>query len=300
MTPSVTCRACGKEASGNFCQHCGAPLGGRFCNRCGHELAPEARFCSECGAPAPGREPGAGAPAPAARPTMREAGATRSPRRSTPGPAPVTPDFPPEAGGLFSPQTLPWWIAGGAMFVLIAVLGVQMLQNEGPSIPPGQAGAPPAGAAAGAAGGVAPDISNMTPIQAADRLFDRVMRSVEAGDSTQAQAFLPMAIAAYERARPLTHDGLFHLSMLQRTAGQYAEALRTAQEILADDPDHLLGLLAAAEAADALGDTRAEEYYRRILEVYDAEMAAPKQEYVDHRMVTAKLKTDVETILSAR
>jgi TPR repeat protein len=51
---------------------------------------------------------------------------------------------------------------------------------------------------------------------AADRLFDRVMRAVAVGDSAQAGALLPMAIAAYQRARPLDHDALYHLSVLQR------------------------------------------------------------------------------------
>jgi tetratricopeptide (TPR) repeat protein len=181
------------------------------------------------------------------------------------------------------------------MFVLIMVLGVRMVRPAGPAAPSGAVTAP------AAAAGTPPDISQLTPIEAADRLFDRVMTAISAGDSAQAQAFMPMALAAYDRARPLNHDGLFHLSMLNRTANNLDAALDDALQVLDEDPNHLLALAAAAEAAIELGyDDEAEEHYRRILEIHDEESTRPLPEYDAHRRIVDALKQDAERYLAGR
>jgi len=260
------CPECSKPATGNFCQNCGAKLGGRFCNQCGAKLSGGAKFCNQCGAKASG-------------------GGGGGQRRDA-------------ARDLVSGQNLAWWIAGAAMFVLIMVLGVQMVRPAGPGAPAQAVDAPFAG---GAAPGTPPDITQMTPLEAATRLFNRVMTAISQGDSAQAQAFVPMAIAAYDRARPLDHDGLFHLSMLNRTAMNLDAALDNAEEILAEDPNHLLALAAAAEAAIELGyEDEAEGYYRKILEVYDQELARGLEEYAIHSAIVGVLKDDAERYLAGR
>lgn len=273
----VTCPECGRSASGNFCSHCGARLGGRFCDQCGAPMSPEARFCNQCGAA--GGPRGAGEPA-----SVRGAG---RPGREADGPAPRA---------LVSDRNLAWWLLGVAMFVLIVVLGVSMVDPAGPGAP---TVAQPAGGAPGT--GTPPDISSMTPIEAATRLFNRVMAAAEAGDSTEARAFLPMAIAAYDRARPLDHDGLYHLSVLQNAAGQLDAALDNATRILDEDPDHVLGLLAAAHAADELGlDEEAHSHYEHLLEVYDDEMARGLQEYRDHARTVSSARAEAQAYLAGR
>ncbi|HSH76279.1 MAG TPA: zinc ribbon domain-containing protein, partial [Longimicrobiales bacterium] len=251
---------CGKAATGNFCQHCGSKLGGRYCDECGAKAAPAAAFCNQCGS------------------KIGSAG-----RRAA-------------AASVVGGQNLPWWIAGAAMFVVILVVGVNMVQPAGPAAPgPVTAPSAPTGT------GTPPDLSSMTPREAADRLYDRVMRAVSAGDSAGAQAFLPMALGAYERARPLDHDGLFHLSLLNRTAMNVEEALANALEVLNEDPNHLLALTAAAEAAADLGRREdAEAYYRRVLEVFDAEMARGLQEYADHSVFVESVRGDAEAFLAGR
>ena len=273
------CPECDRPATGNFCQHCGASLGGRFCNQCGEKVSAGAKFCNHCGA-----KVGAGAAA-AASGAGSGAAVHRGARREA-------------AASVFGGQNLAWWVAGAAMFALIVFVGVSMVR-PGPGPLPGSTPTGAATPAGAAAGGVAPDISSMTPIEAADRLFDRVMRSVSAGDSAQAQAFLPMAISAYQRARPLSLDGLFHLSMLNRVAGNLEAALAQALEILEQDPNHLLGLSAAAEAAAELGETEeAERHYRRILEVYDEESQRALEEYQLHATVIEGLPQDAERFLA--
>jgi len=202
------------------------------------------------------------------------------------------------AAAVVGGNNLPWWIAGLSMFVLILVVGLSMVRPGAPAAPTSTA-APAAGGAAGS--GVPPDISNMSPIDAATRLFNRVMTAVTAGDSAEAQAFVPMAIAAYQRARPLDHDGLFHLSMLNRTAMNLEAALDNALEILEEDPNHLLGLAAAAEAAIELGEMdEAERHYRRIAEVYDQEVQRNLAEYGDHQQIVNVLAADAERFLDGR
>jgi tetratricopeptide (TPR) repeat protein len=117
----------------------------------------------------------------------------------------------------------------------------------------------------------------------------------------QAQQFMPMALAAYERARPLDHDGLYHLSVLNRVAMNLEESIANAAEVLAQNPDHLLALAAAAQAAIELGrPDEAEAYYRHLVEVYGVEMASQKPEYLDHSGITNDLRNVAEGFLVGR
>ncbi len=271
------CPECDRPATGNFCQHCGASLGGRFCNQCGSKVSPGAKFCNQCGAGV-----AAGAGRGGGRGVVRSAAHRDA------------------AASVFGGQNVAWWVAGAAMFALIVFVGVSMVR-PGPGPAPGTTTTTGGAPAPTAGGGVAPDISDMTPIEAADRLFNRVMQAVSAGDSAQAQAFLPMAIAAYQRARPLSLDGLFHLSMLNRTAGNLEAALSQALEIVEQDPDHLLGRAAAAEAAIELGELdEAEEHYRRIVEVYDAQAQRNLEEYQMHSTIVEGLRDQAQNFLDGR
>ena len=128
------------------------------------------------------------------------------------------------------------------------------------------------------------DLRALTPRQAADRLFDRVARAAEAGDTAQLRFFLPMARAAYARLPVLDADARYHVAVLALLAGEPAVAAAQADTILAADPNHLLGLLAAADAARARGDTVAFARYRdRFARAYPSEIRGDRPEYRDHR-----------------
>jgi len=260
------CPSCKKPATGNFCQHCGGALGGRFCNQCGGKVAANATFCNQCGS------------------NVGEGGGGSGTRRDA-------------ATAALGGSNLPWWIAGGAMFVVIFFTAMSMVRPAGPAVPAG--GAPTTVNPATQMGTT--DISQMTPLEAADRLFDRIMRSLSAGDTASAVQFAPMAISSYERARPLSLDATFHLSMVNRAAGDLEAALAAALEILEQHPTHLLGLAAAGEAAHELGrGDEAVGYYQSLVDVYDDEMAAPLQEYMDHSGIVGTLKQDAEAFLAGR
>lgn len=127
------------------------------------------------------------------------------------------------------------------------------------------------------------DLSSMTPREAADRLFNRVMDAAARGDTGQARQFLPMAIGAYQRAAPLDADGHYHMALLQLLAGNYPAVRQEASILLTSNPSHLFGLYTAAQAAESEGKRdEALTLYRRFLAAYDAERAKELPEYEEH------------------
>ena len=170
---------------------------------------------------------------------------------------------------------LPWLIAGGAILVAALALVLPALRGDG-----GPAtNAPFDGTAAT---GALPPLTGTTREQA-DRLFNRIMQERETGNIDQARFFAPMAIQAYQAAEPLDADGYYHLSLIHIVAGDFDAARRAAQQILSLEPQHLLGLAAAAEAALAAGDTAgADQAWGRYLDALQTERAKQKPEYLDH------------------
>jgi hypothetical protein len=137
----------------------------------------------------------------------------------------------------------------------------------------------------------------MTPREAADRLFNRVMTAVAADDSTEVVSFLPMAIRALELAEPLDTDGKFHLVLLRLTGRFNAEALDGAEEILSEQPNHLLGLAMAGDASLALGDSSAARmYYGRWLDAYETETGKDLLEYRDHSPMFPEMQVTAEAL----
>jgi hypothetical protein len=245
------------------CPACGKAARGKFCSNCGTALADQAsRRCAACSneIPAGGRFCNmCGTPVDAAPPPA----VAKSSRR-----------------GLL--------IGGGA--VLAAALTFVLLQvgrDPEPAVPP------LAPAAAPAAGPGAIDLSQMSPREAADRLFDRVMRSVSAGDSVSARQFAPMALAAYEMVPDLDLDGRYHVAVLHLVNGDAQGARAAADVILAQVPTHLFGLYTKAQAEALLGNTaRASELYRQFLEHYDAEVATGRPEYREHQPVLPAMREE--------
>jgi len=240
------------------------------CVGCKAKVPAGTRFCTQCGTPVRGLAGGDGV---AARPATAPS-ATHGMGR---------------AG---------WWVSGGLVLALVAVLAYAARTD------PATGGAGGAGTGAVPPGmlGVAPniDLNSMTAREAADALFNRVMRAVAQDNLQEANNFLPMALDAYELARPLDADGLFHLSLLQRASQRFEASLATALEGLEGNPEHLLNLSAAAEASLALGDSAAAvDYYRRMLTAWDRERAELRVEYEEHGPLLPLLREDAELLLGA-
>ncbi len=215
----------------------------KYCTTCGAEIRATSKFCQRCGTPTDGR--------------------ARTP-----------------AGGplLTKPQTvLPWIVAGIALLSLLAFIGGQNFRRS-PSA------APSAIATTGApTQGRAPDISQMSPEERADRLFQRVMEYVTAGKSDSVQFFAPMAIQSQLALAPLDAHRRYDVGLLGLISGDPAMGRAQADTILAANSDHLLGLILAMRTAAMQRDTVARDRFAGQLQrVIDRERAKQRPEYVDH------------------
>ncbi len=249
------CPSCSASAAGRFCSSCGTALAGATCAACAAPLTPGARFCHRCGTPA---------------------GSTSAPTRGFAG-------------------ALPWALALIALLALMALVVGQRFGARPTAVSQTDADGTPPTNAPSAGGGMprAPDISQMTPEQQAERLHDRIMREFEAGQIENARTFMPMAIAAYERLAPLTLDQRYDLGRIGEVGGDLSLARAQADTILRTRPTHLLGLLLAAKAARAeKNEARARGFDARLLAAEATERAAALPEYLLHTL-------DIDAAVSA-
>ncbi len=191
---------------------------------------------------------------------------------------PLTADAAPS---LMSPQVVAPWVA---LFVAILALIVALMAfwDRGTAVPVVAPSSPPR-AAAQPATNQPPDIASMSPRDAADRLFNRVMTAAERNDAEEAARFFPMAIQAYEALGPLDNDARFHVALLQLTAGDIKKASAQLDAIRKAAPKHLLGIILAHDIAERSGDKAGvAKAYKAFLAAYDAEMAAKREEYQHH------------------
>ena len=237
------------------CPSCGEPASGRFCSSCGTALA--GATCATCAAPL----------TPGARFCHRcgtPAGTTSAPARGFAG-------------------VLPWAVAGIALVALIALVVGQRFGARGNAIAPETADAN-APVPSGPAMPRAPDISQLTPEQRAERLYDRIMTESEAGKIENVKTFMPMAIAAYEMIAPLNDDQRYDLGRIGEVGGDAALARAQADTILRGKPNHLLGLILSAKAARMVKDeARARAADARLVAAEPAGRAAGLKEYLLHK-----------------
>jgi hypothetical protein len=185
------------------------------------------------------------------------------------------------------------WIVAGIAVVAVAVVMLWRSGSFQPAAAPemGNAGSLQPGTAVGSAGGV-PDISNMTPEERFERLWDRVIRASEAGDTGTVNRFSPMALTAYSMLPAANPDLRFHAALIHLATADYDGALALADTILAEAPGHLFGYVIRGQAADRLNRVQAlERSYRDFLAQYDAELRSGRPEYEGHKPVLDDFRT---------
>jgi hypothetical protein len=250
---TTACPSCGAEATGRYCAACGAPLSGAKCPSCSADVSPGARFCHRCGT-------GIGS----------ASATTREPKNA-----------------------LPWIVAALAFLALFAMAaGRGFNTTRGSAIDGSQNALPQAGlddrgavsADERAAGIRAPDISNLSPQERADRLYNRVMLLASQGKVDSVQFFAPMAVQSYLLLSPLNADQRYDLGRIAEVVGETGLAKAQADSILRENPNHLLGLILEARLATLAGDTiQLRSWERKLLAAEKAEAAKKRDEYVRHQ-----------------
>ena len=137
--------------------------------------------------------------------------------------------------------------------------------------------------AAAQTAGAPPDISQMSPEERAERLYDRVMALNARGRVDSVSFFAPMAMQAYRMLGQLNAEQRYDLGRIAAVSGDQATAKAQADSILTAQPQHLLGLLLAADAAGLRGDKAGQSaYLRRFGVAAPAERAKQLPEYQQH------------------
>jgi hypothetical protein len=185
-----------------------------------------------------------------------------------------------------------WVAATGIGLALLGVIIAFLARNERRTVPPiGPMAAPLGGTATDRPAGTPPDISNMSPKERYDRLYNRVMRAAETGDQATVAQFTPMTVMAYRQLDSIDADARFHMAMLLLHTGQAPGAQAEADSILKFSPGHLFGYMIRGAVArwnkDAAALGRAQSDF---LLRYDAEMKARRPEYEEHQRAVSDFR----------
>lgn len=131
--------------------------------------------------------------------------------------------------------------------------------------------------------GQPPDLASMSPRQAADRLFNRVMAASENGDNAEALRFAPMALQAYNILGTMDNDARYHVALLHLAVDDSKSARVQIDMLRKSVPKHLLAFMLEHQIAERSGkqDSTA-RVFKAFLAAYDAEMAVGREEYQDH------------------
>lgn len=163
---------------------------------------------------------------------------------------------------------------------MVALLLVLIARGEG--APTADAAGPVP--ASGETGMVAPDISQLSPKERFDRLYNRVMQAAQAGDQATMSRFMPMALGAYEMLDSTDADARYHAALLRVHNRDVQGSRALGDSILVAQPGHLLGYVVLGTTARwAKDDAGMAKAYREFLAHYDAEMKANRPEYSEHR-----------------
>ncbi|MEO8502206.1 MAG: zinc ribbon domain-containing protein [Vicinamibacteria bacterium] len=187
----------------------------------------------------------------------------------------------------------PWIYVGGAL-VLAAVFALGLLVGRGHGgATAALEGAPPVASSGTEA--APPDISNMSPRERFDRLYDRVMRASSSGDNATVERFGPMAIAAYGMLDSVDIDARYDVAVLKLHVGDIPGAKALADSMVRMAPKHLFGYMIKATVARFSGDSAtAKAAGAAFLRNYSGEMAKALPEYTKHQTSIDAFKRQVE------
>ncbi len=192
--------------------------------------------------------------------------------------------------GWLTPQTLTVLASAVVVLVALALLFASVIDFDNQQVASGPTTTTPPRIEAGQP----PDLSTMSPREAADRLFNRVMMADEQSNRAEVEQFSPMAVSAYEMLESLDTDALYHVGLIHAAAGDIDKAKDFAERMKAIVPNHLLAALLENRLAAKEGNqdvaTRAAE---RFHEHYDEEISVGRPEYEHHRASIERFRANI-------
>jgi len=196
-------------------------------------------------------------------------------------------------------QTIAPWVAIGIASIALVVALVALFDRgssaeaPAPLFPPLSSTVP--------VPGQPPDLASMSPREAADRLFNRVMAAGEHGDTAEALRFTPMALQAYNNLGTLDNDARYHVALLHMTADDFKSARVQVDKLRQSVPKHLLGFMLEQQIAERGGkkdDTA--RAYKAFLSAYAVEIAAGRAEYQDHMNTIESFRKAAQTSVAGK
>jgi hypothetical protein len=249
------------------CPSCGKHAAGNFCSHCGSpivsvcpscdtEVKPGSRVCHECG-------------------ESLEAKA---------------------ASKQWNAQTIAPWVAIGISTIALFVALLSWFGRGDGAASPAPSSLPMTSAVPVPAPGQPVDLASMSPRDAADRLFNRVMIASESGNTAEALKFAPMALQAYDNLGTLDNDARYHVALLNLTAGDIKSARLQIDKLRQAVPNHLLAIMLEHQIAERSGNKdSAARAYKAFLAAYDAEIAAGRVEYQEHQGSIERFRKAAQT-----
>ncbi len=193
-------------------------------------------------------------------------------------------------GGWLTPQTMTVLASAVVVLVALALLFASVIDIGNQPVATGPTATTPPRAAAGQP----PDLSTMSPREAADRLFNRVMMADEQGNRAEVEQFTPMAVSAYEMLESMDADALYHVGLIHAAAGDIEKAKEFTERMKAIVPNHLLAALlehrlAEEENKQSVADRAAERFHKH----YDEEISIGRLEYEHHRASIERFRANI-------
>ena len=156
-------------------------------------------------------------------------------------------------------------------------------------------------AATVAAPGEPVDLASLSPREAADRLFNRVMAANERGDTVEALKFAPMALQAYDNLETLDNDARYHVALIHMMAEDIKSTRAQLDKLRQSAPNHLLGFMLERQIAERSGNKdSAARAYQAFLAAYDAEIAQGRTEYQDHRSSIERFREAAQASMAGK
>lgn len=218
----------------------------------------------------------------------------------------------PEAALAREQSKTPWIVSGVLIASLLGVViwraydkdaakpAAPVMANAGNAAPgdPGSGGPVAPFAGPGVPEGRAPDISNLTPKERYQRLFNRIMMAGERGDQATVTNFTPMALGAYEQLPARDQGDRFDAGLLHLQVNQIAQAKALADTIRLNGKTNLLADALLATIARAEQQPGAE---RAALQTFaanwTAEQAQKRPEYELRSGLLALVKARADSVI---